>query len=476
MMIRWSNQKLASSNWRRPPGQLLQTIRVLSLSGLVLAVPGSVARAVQHQPEWREEISPAGSVSASASGVPRSDAQRSLDRLGLTMGAVTDPEFSVHGSDGFHGVHEASSDWAAKRLELNGKFAVRWSGRVFGEAMTVTSVISRDGMLTTDDHGGSRITHYRNFPLATCYAGPEGSSCDESRAFDVAWDHHGLIVEFVRDKEGLPASVLFGETLVLRYGFTPPLPESLGLAGDVWREPSSWELVDRRTSEIVIDSIEAAKVASVRPVLSVFFVGFGEMVRVEDGQPFAVFQGARRVPHALVPLDGGSDLWRSVYANGDRSRAYKFRVDYTDDRLRVEIAAGKYGQSIAVEAPRSRESVAPSAIIHPGPEVWTDAMRSGARLRSAVPVKGWLENSFYKASLPIVLWPFANRGLPIERAKGTETVGAHAAAGAGQGPDPAGMAPEFDFGPAEGCEEHDGRIVCLGGENLVIGEETSYPW
>ncbi len=35
---------------------------------------------------------------------------------------------------------------------------------------------------------------------------------------------------------------------------------------------------------------------------------------------------------------------------------------------------------------------------------------------------------------------------------------------------------DFQFGPADRCEEKDGGIVCTGGASEVIGEESPYPW
>lgn len=42
-----------------------------------------------------------------------------------------------------------------------------------------------------------------------------------------AW--HGTIVEVVRGGQGLPVGVRFGETMLLRYKFTPPLAAPCGL-------------------------------------------------------------------------------------------------------------------------------------------------------------------------------------------------------------------------------------------------------
>ncbi len=429
---------------------------------------------MQGQPDWWDEISPAGSVTASGTGVSRSEALEYLDRLGLVAGAVADPEVGVHGRDAFHGVQEARADWAVKRLELNGKFALRHSTEVLGQAMKVTSVISSDGLLTTDDRGGSRVETYRKFPVATCYGGVEGTDCDEVASFDMARDDHGLIVEFIRDKRGFPGGVRFGETLALRYDFTPPLPEppSLARQGDRWREPSSWELIDLRTSEIVIESDGAAKVASERSRLSVYFQGIGEVLRVEGGEPFAVAQGRSGWPYALMSLERPSEVWRMVYASGDMSLEYRYRVDSTDNLLRVEIEAGEYGRSIVVEAPRSRESSAPVSIVHPGADFLTGVLRSESRLQTRDPAEHWLESSFDKESLPIVLLPFDSRGLEIDKAPETGLGVSRAAAA----PTAVGTAPEFDFGPADGCEEQDRGIVCTGGASEVIGEESSYPW
>ena len=448
------------------PGQFHRSRALLVIGVLLIpAVLGRGAWAMQAQPDWWEEISPAGSVSVTASHVSRSKAQEYLERLGLVAGAVGDPEVSVYGSGPFHGVQDASADWAAKRLELNGKFAVRQSTDVLGQAMTVTSVISADGLLTTDDRGRYRIEAYREFPAATCRSTRERFGCDGVELFDVARDEYGTIVEFVRDGQGLPSGVRFGEILLLRYSFTPPLPERprMGRLSDRWRPPSSWELIDLRTGEIVVDAVDAAKVASERQVLSVFFRGIGEVLRFEDGQAFAVAHGARQAPHALLPLDTTSDVWRSVYASGDMSRQYRFRVDYTDDLLRVEIGAGGLGRSIVVEAPRSRDSEAPVSFVHPGADMLTDAIHSGVRLRITEPLDAWLHSTFEKESLPIVLWPFHNRGIQMEsgviREAAASSVESH-----------------FQFGPADGCKEQDEGIVCTGGASEVIGEESPYPW
>lgn len=448
------------------PGRFRRSSRALLLVGvlLVLTVPPRVASAMQGQPDWVEGISPAGAVVTSASHVSRAEAHEYLGGLGLVPGAVADPEVRVHASDGFHGVQEARAEWAVHRLELNGQFALRQSTEVFGQTMTVTSVISSDGVLTTDDRGGSRVEAYRRFPTATCARGPEGTGCDVAW-FDAARDDHGSIIEFVRDGLGLPIAVRFGESLVLRYKFTPLLPArpSRVRPGDRWREPSSWDLVDLRTSEIVIDSVDAAKVASGRPVLSVSFQGVGRVLRFEDGLPFAVVPGKSGL-YALLPLEETSDLWRIVHASGDMSKKYRFRVDYTDELVRVEIRTGVYGgRSIVVEAPRRRESRASVSIVHPAPDLLTDAMRSGVRLRTTEPLDAWLHGAFEKESLPIVLSPFHNRGIQIESG-----VIRRAAASS--------VEPHLQFGPADGCEERDQSIVCTGGASEVIGEESTYPW
>ena len=436
---------------------------------VVLSGPGHVARAIQVQPV-RWEISPAGSVTTRASGVSRSEAQEYLERLGLTAGAVADPEVSVYGSDAFHGVQEAKADWVVHRLELNGKFASRGSTEVLGQGMTVTSVIGPDGLLITDDRGGYRIEARRKFPLATCDRGIDAvADCDEVVSFDMARDGRGRIVEFVRDSQGVPSGVRFGETLLLRYRFTPPLPEPPPEVwqGDPWREPSSWDLIDVRTSEMVIDSADAAKAASAVPVFSVVLKGIGEVVRFEGGRPFAVAQGSGLWTYALLSLETTSDVWRSVHAWGDMSRKYWFRVDYTDELVRVEIKAGGGDRSVVVEAPRSRDSVAPASFVHPGADMLTDAMRSGVRLRTTEPLETWLHSTFEKESLPIVLSPFHHRGIEVERSVETES---------GVVREAARMEPEFQFGPADGCEEQDQGIVCSGGESDVIGEESTYPW
>ena len=350
------------------------------------------------------------------------------------------------------------------RLELNGKFALRHFTEVLGRTMTVTSVISSDGLLTTDDRGGSRIAAYRKFPVATCDRGIDAvADCDEVVSFDMARDGHGTIVEFVRDSQGFPSGVRFGETLLLRYKFAPPLPEPpSGVGqGDRWREPSSWDLIDLRTSEIVIDSADAAKVGSVVPVLRVFFLGLGEVLRFESGRPFAVTRGQWGWPYALLSLETTSDVWRRVHAWGDMSRRYRFRVDYTDHLVRVEIKAGEGDRSIVVEAPRSRKSAAPASFVHPGADMLTDAMRSGVRLRTTDPVDTWLHSTFEKEGLPIVLRPFHNRGLEVESGVVREA---------------ARIEHDLQFGPADGCEEKGEGILCSGGESDVVGEDNPYPW
>ncbi len=480
-MIKGLKARFLLTARRRRPGRFRHKSRAFLLIGVFLALTVSwpAARATQGQPGWGGEVSPAGLVSISASGVSRSEAHEYLGRLGLHAGAVADPEFSVYGSDAFHGVQEASAEWAVKRLELNGKFALRDSTEVLGQAMTVTAVISSDGLLTTDDRGGTRVEAYRRFPVATCYRGVEGTDCNEVVSFDAARDDHGSIVEFIRDRRGFPSGVRFGEALALRYDFTPPLPEPPGLArvrDDRWRAPSSWELIDLRTSEIVVDSVDAAKVASERPRLSVYFRGIGAVLRVEGGEPFAVAQGRSGWPYALMSLERPSEIWRIVYASGDMSLKYHYRVDYTDDLVRVEIKAGEYGKSIVVEAPRSRESAVPVSIVHPGADMLTDALRSGSRLRTTDAAGGWLESSFDKESLPIVLRPFPSRGLEVDRGAETGLGVSRAAARVEQGLAAVGTAPEFEFGPADGCEEEADRVVCSGGESEVVGEESPYPW
>lgn len=446
----------------------------------ILTLAGNRAQAMQAQPDWWDELSPAGFVNVSASRVSRSEAQEYLDRLGLVAGAVPDPEVNIYGSGAFHGVQEARADWGTKRLELNGKFALRQVTEVLGQAMTVTAVLSSHGLLTTDDRGGTRLEAYRRFPVATCYRGAEGADCNEVVSFDAAWDDHGTIVEFIRNGQGLPSGVRFGEALGLRYDFTPPLPDPPGLAqvpAARWRAPSSWELIDLRTSEIVIDSLDAERAASKRPYLSVGLEAHGEAIRIEGGEPFVAAQGRLGWPYALMSLERPSEVWRIVYASGDMSLKYHYRVDYTDDLLRVEIEAGEYGRSIVVQAPRRRESAAPVSLVHPDAKLLTEALRSGSRLRAADASGSWLDSSFDKKSLPIVLRPFGEiRSLEIKGPEDAEVSMTRATARSEQSPEAAGMAPEFEFGAADECEEENGRLVCLGGESVVIGEESPYPW
>lgn len=456
--------------------------RALLFAGVFLALTSSwpAARPTQGQSGWGGDISPAGLVNISASGVSRSEAHDYLDRFGLGAGTVADPAVNVNGSDAFHGVHEIRSHWAVKRLELNGKFALRQSTEVLGQAMTVTAVISSDGLLTTDDHGGSRVEAHRRFPVSTCYHGAEGADCDQVVSFDAAWDQTGTIVEFIRDRQGFPSGVRFGEVLALRYDFTPPLPEPPELARvarDRWREPSSWELIDLRTSEIVIDSLDAARMASERPGLSVGFRGLGAVLRVEGGEPFAVAHGRLGEPYAHMSLESPSLVWRIVYASGDMSSEYHYRVDYSDDLVRAEIKAGEYGRSVVVEAPRSRDSAVPVSIVHPGTEALTDALRLGSRLRTEDPGESWLESSFDKEDLPIMLRPFYyGRGLQVEGGGEAGLSASRAAARVGPGLAAAGMAAGFDFGPADGCEVEADRVLCTGGASDVIGEESADAW
>ena len=171
------------------------------------------------------------------------------------------------------------------RLELNGKFASRETTEILGQAMTVTAVISSEGLRFLDDRGGSRTEAYRRFPLDACDRGSVGDELEHAvrtrpggcadpalffATFDEANDDHGTIVEVVRDGQGLPIGVRFGENLLLRYKFTPLFPAPAGSvgAGGRWREPSAWDLIALRASAIVIDSVDAARVASVRPVLA----------------------------------------------------------------------------------------------------------------------------------------------------------------------------------------------------------------
>ena len=392
------------------------------------------------------------------------------------------PEVTIRGSDAFHGVLHARADWAAYRLELNGKFASRETTEILGQAMTVTAVISSEGLRFLDDRGGSRTSRteaYRRFPLDACDRGSERGGCADPALFDATFDEasddHGTIVEVVRDSQGLPIGVRFGESLLLRYKFTPPLPAPPGSvqAGGRWREPSSWELIDLRTSEIVIDSVDAARVASGRPVLSVYLPGFSEVLRFERGEAFAVAMGRDR-PFALLPLETTSDVWRIVHASGGRSRNHQFRVDYTDDLVRARIRTGEGDRSIVVEAPRSRESLAPVSFVHPGAEMLPDAMRSGIRLRTAEPLDEWLDGALEKERLPIVLRPFHPEGLvPWEVRYGLMEVEAGVVRAAAA----SSVGPHLQFGPADGCEIEADRVLCAGGASDVIGEEKRpSPW
>ena len=409
---------------------------------------------MQGPPDWVEDLIrevPPGSVTERvflASHVSRAEVHEYLERLGLERlgldgGALLDPEVSIRGSDAFHGVLEARADWAAYRLELNGKFASRQFTEVLGQAMTVTAVISSDGLRISDDRGGSRTEAYRRFPLDACDRGSERGGCADPASFratfDAASDDHGTIVEVVRDSQGLPIGVRFGESLLLRYKFTPPLPAPPGSvqAGGRWREPSSWELIDLRTSEIVIDSVDAARVASGRPRLSVGLRGVGEVLRFEGGAAFAVQGGIIGwQPYALLPLNTTSDVWRIVHASGGRSRNHQFRVDYTDDLVRARIRIGEGDRSIVVEAPRSRQSLAPVSFV------------------------------------PIVLAPFHFEGLvPSAVRFGLLEVEA------GVVREAASVENHLQFGPGKGCEVEAERVLCAGGASDVVGEESRpSPW
>ena len=491
------------------PGRFRCRSRALLLVGvfLALAVPGRAARAMQGPPDWVEDLILAHQTAEgavilaprvySAAHVSRAETHEYLERLGLERlgrdgGALLDPEVSIRGSDAFHGVLEARADWAAYRLELNGKFAAREFTEVLGQAVTVTAVISSEGLRISDDRGGSRTEAYRRFPLDACDRRRVGDEFDHhvvrtrpggcvdpalfAARFDEASDDHGTIVEVVRDSQGLPIGVRFGESLLLRYKFTPPLPAPPGSvrAGGRWREPSSWELIDLRTSEIVIDSVDAARVASGRPVLSVSLRGFSEVLRFEGGEAFAVARGWSR-PYALLPFETTSDVWRMVVGSGGRSRNHQFRVDYTDDLVRARIRIGDGDRSIAVEAPRSRENVAPVSFVHPGAEMLTDTMRSGVRLRIAEPLEAWLDGVFEKERLPIVLWPFHFEGL-VPQAVRYGLIEVEAGAEAGVVREAASVESHLQFGPADGCEVEAERVLCAGGASDVIGEESSDPW
>jgi hypothetical protein len=470
---------------------------------LALNAPEGVALAMQGPPDWLADLireAPPGAVTErvdlGAPHVSRAEAHEHLERLGLGHlgldgGAHLDPDVSIRGIDAFHGALEARTDWAAYRLELNGKFASREFTEVLDQEMTVTAVLSSDGLLISDDRGGSRTEVYRRFPLDACDRPSVGDGfhhhdvrtqpgeCVDptlfAATFDEASDDHGTIVEVVRDSQGLPIGVRFGESLLLRYRFASslPAPPGSGAAGDWWREPSSWDLIDLRTLEIVIDSVDAARVASGRPVLSVGLRGFSEVLRFEGGEAFAVARGRGR-PYALLPFETTSDVWRIVLASGGRSRNHHFRVDYTDDLVRAQVRTGD-GDRIVVEAPRSRESLAPVSFIHPGAGMLTDALRSGSRLTTAEPLDVWLDGAFEKAGVPIVLTPFHPDGLVpmwvrlglIEVEVGAKPSLVHAAAS---------VAPPSQFGPAHGCEVEADRVLCTGGASDVIGEESSDPW
>ncbi len=395
------------------------------------------------------------------------------------------PEVTIRGSDAFHGVLHARADWAAYRLELNGKFASRETTEILGQAMTVTAVISSEGLRFLDDRGGSRTSRteaYRRFPLDACDRGSERGGCADPALFDATFDEasddHGTIVEVVRDSQGLPIGVRFGESLLLRYKFTRPLPAPPGSVGTSgrWREPSSWDLIDLRTSEIVVDSVDAARVASRRPVLSVYLPGFSEVLRFEGREALAVARGRSR-PYALLPIGTTSDVvWRIVHASGGRSRNHQFRVDYTDDLVRARIRTGEGDRSIVVEAPRSRQSLAPVSFVHPGADMLTDAMRSGQRLRTAEPLDPWLDGAFEKEGLPIVLTPFHFEGL-VPSAVRFGLIEVEAGAEAGVVRAAASVEPHLQFGPADGCEVETERVLCAGGVSDVIGEESSPdPW
>ncbi|MXX74700.1 MAG: hypothetical protein F4Y77_04745 [Holophagales bacterium] len=181
-------------------------------------------------------------------------------------------------------------------------------------------------------------------------------------------------------------------------------------------------------------------------------------------------------PYAHMSLNDPSSIWRIVYASGDMSSEYHYRVDYNDNLVRVGIKAGEYGQSIVVEAPRSWDSAVPVSIVHPEPEALPDALRSGSRLRAEDFAGSWLESSFDKESLPIVLTPLDPWGLGVERDSGTGLGASWSAAHVEQGLAAAGMVAGFDFGPADGCEVEADRVLCTGGASVVIGEESSDPW
>lgn len=129
-------------------------------------------------------------------------------------------------------------------------------------------------------------------------------------------DDHGTIGEVVRGSQGLPIGVRFGESLLLRYEFTPRLPAPSGSvqAGGRWREPSSWELIDLRTSEVVIDSVDAARVASERSRLS---LGLRVDVSVELTGMTTDFDCTVAGNPCTNRSGTADDSWSGVLAAGD---------------------------------------------------------------------------------------------------------------------------------------------------------------
>ena len=313
------------------PGRFRRVTPALLLAGVLLALTGlgDSVQAMQEQTDWLEELiqthrTAEGAVILaprvySTAHVSRAETHEylerlGLERLGLDSGALLNPEVRIRGSDAFHGVLEARTDWAAYRLELNGKFASRQFTEVLGQGMTVTAVISADGLRILDDRGGSRTESYRRFPLDACDRGSVGGGFDHhvvrtrpggcvdpllfSPTFDEARDDHGTITEVVRDSQGLPVGVRFGESLLLRHRFTPRLPASPG-TGRVRRSLARAVSVgpDRRSDVGDRDRLRRCRQGGFRASGS-----FGGLAGFQRSSPLRGRKGVRRGKGALAAL------------------------------------------------------------------------------------------------------------------------------------------------------------------------------
>ena len=464
---------------------LLTVFGIVSLSGTGV---GQI-REVENDFALSED----GSVQLWHDGLPQSAVRDYLDRLGFEAGTSPGANATVTGTDRFHGRAELFTDWSSYSVEVDSPYRSVEFYRIFDQTMRVRTELTPEGVRVTDDRGGSRLEVERKFPVASCDRGSHGDIVCELPFLDYAADNVGLLVEYLRDHQGYPKAVRVGENLLLRYIFeTEPVHDA---RGDLRRVPDAWELLDLRSGAVVLTSEVGARVAIEPERFSIsvgaqvqfpatgiagsdgvykpaVFAVHGRLYGVVGGADQWSFYDARRQErYALLPLEAGDALWRSINAKGDyEDTAYRLRVDYTDHAVRVEIYADSR-RSLVVQAPRDADSLEPVQLIQPNIGLPYRVRHQDSRVDL---------RSEFRERLPVMSSPAhpGIRALGMNRPHAIMEASKEEEEDKDDGRDGDG---ELFFGgggtgPPPGCEvNEDGEVTACDGEEIVVIDDEPKP-